>query len=92
MALVAVMLFLTCSIVVAHSAIGDRHMSEGIATCMAVVTIAATAMLALTPSNPRRGWFAVSSLTPALPSAVVCARAPVPRSRAGPAVLQVFLR
>lgn len=88
------LVFALCLVVVAaHSALAERHMGTDMAVCLAIAqtaalavafVIATVAMLRV-PMRARRWRSAL----------VMCARVgrmpPAPRSRAGPAVLQVFL-
>ena len=89
LALVGAVLALGTAVAGAHGGMGDDHMGEAVAICMAV-TVAATTLGAL----PRLGrWLA------ALPRRVVHLGVPAPawhpvtaeaRARPGPVVLQVF--
>lgn len=91
MALAAVLLFLGCSIIVAHSAAGEGHMSDGMVMCMAVMTIAATA-LGFARSSSAGLRVAVPMARLLAPALEMPVSRPAPTSRAGPALLQVFLR
>jgi hypothetical protein len=92
-ALLAVMLFLGGAVVVAHSAAGEGHMGDGMAMCLAVITAGAAAIVGLTRAAAEllRAPSAVLLPVPVMPCVPRRGR-PLPRSRAGPAVLQVFLR
>lgn len=89
LAILCTVAVLAATVVSAHSALaGGDHMGMGVAMCLAVVTTAvavATAALAsrqpIVPSAPTR----IRSMALAHPRP-----APEPRSRAGPAELQVF--
>lgn len=84
------MLVLAASVLSAHSALTGDHMGMGmgLAMCLAVVDTAVAAAMVLASRNPvlrlpRLRLF--SAFTGGRPR-----RAPSPRSRAGPAQLQVF--
>lgn len=77
----------------AHGALAEHHMGDDMAACLAVAQTAALALAVLIvagatahPALPSRAWARAAS-RPSLPSA---RRPPPPRSRAGPAFLQVF--
>jgi hypothetical protein len=95
LAAVVLALALCCLLVAAHSALAERHMGGDMAVCLGVAQTAAlalsiaVAMVAATRQTlPCPSWDRSLALTPAR----VARRRPVPRSRAGPAVLQVFRR
>jgi hypothetical protein len=92
LAVLAVMLSLAGAVVVAHSVLGEGHMGDGTATCLAVMTVGGVALLGLTRAPAAVLRAPLSSPLPLVAPAVVALPAPVPRSRAGPAVLQVFVR
>lgn len=88
-------LALCCLVVAAHSALADRHMGDDMAVCLAVaqtaalalsiaIAVLATAQQILPGPQWDRHLVLRPVRVPRLP--------PVPRSRAGPAVLQVFRR
>ena len=80
-------------LIAAHSAIAERHMGDDMAVCLAVAQTAAPslagaiiAVAAVTTNLPCPTWRRLD-IAPAV-SFARCA--PDPRSRAGPAFLQVF--
>jgi len=92
--LAAVLLALTlgCAVVAAHSVLADRHMGDNMAVCLAVAQTAALFLAVAIAAGS-----AANALRPCLlhgrvlaPAAWPTVTAPQPRSRAGPAVLQVF--
>lgn len=90
--LVAAVVVLATGVAAAHSALGDRHMGEGMTICLAVADSALLALGAvLAVRLPTGSW-----IRPWIPFLAVAAWRPVPRpeprARAGPAVLQVIRR
>lgn len=92
--LAAVLLALTlgCAVVAAHSALADRHMGDNMAVCLAVAQTAALFLAVAIAAG-----IATNALRPRWLDGRVVAlvawptdTAPEPRSRAGPALLQVF--
>lgn len=90
--LLAVMLCLAGTVVVAHGALGEGHMGDGTLMCLAVMSATGASLLALTRANAALLRAPVLRLQPVLVPASIAPLPPTPRSRAGPAVLQVFLR
>lgn len=93
LAAVLLALALCCLLIAAHSAFAERHMGGDMAVCLAVAQTAALALsiavaivAATRPTVPSLSWNRGLALTPIL----LDCQAPIPRSRAGPAVLQVF--
>ena len=91
-ALIALVLFLSCAVVLAHSSAGGEHMGVGTAMCMAVMSLGAVSLLGLTRALAQRLRAPFTPYVLVAPPRGVVAVPVVPRSRAGPAVLQVFLR
>ena len=80
------------AVVVAHSALGER-IGDDPAMCLAVIAAGGAALLALTAVRAALLRAPLSRLVGVAPRLVALpAPSPAPRSRAGPAVLQVFLR
>lgn len=92
LALAVVMLSLAGAVVVAHGALGQGHMGDGTTMCMAVLAVGGAMLLGLT--RARVALLRAPLMRPLPPRApsVVALPIPAPLSRAGPAVLQVFLR
>lgn len=93
LAAVLLALALCCLLVAAHSALAERHMGDDMAICLAVAQTAALALsiavaivAATRPTLPCNTWDRRLALIPIL----LGCQPPIPRSRAGPAVLQVF--
>lgn len=93
LAAVLLALALCCLLVAAHSALAERHMGDDMAICLAVAQTAALALsiavvivAATRHSLPCASWDRGLASMPSRPNS----QPPVPRSRAGPAVLQVF--
>jgi len=90
-----VVIVLCWLLVAAHSALAERHMGDDMAVCLAV---AQTAALVLAVAITRVSAATVLRPRPPRSHAGVWPRmsfmraAPDPRSRAGPALLQVFRR
>ena len=91
--LAALLLALTlCWLVfAAHSALSERHMGDDMAACLAIAQTAALALALVIVATTRAKvpgptWARTSNQSPPTRSRPT----PVPRSRAGPAVLQVF--
>ena len=80
-------------VVAAHGALAERHMSDDIAACLAVVQTAALALSIVIIAVASTGTAISRSPWPRANDRfrVRAPRSrPVPRSRAGPAALQVF--
>lgn len=93
MALSGVVLCLAATVVIAHSALDLDHGDKGAVICVAVAASAAVVLASrvmstavLRPWTPALGRIAVE------PAVVLAGGATPPGARAGPAVLQVFLR
>lgn len=85
------MLILGSSVVIAHSAIGEGHLGDGMMMCMAIMSVA-SAVLLLRAAGRTRLLAPLLTLVPAVPHVSLPVPELLPRARAGPAVLQVFLR
>jgi hypothetical protein len=85
-------LALSCLLIAAHSALAERHMGDEIAclavaeTAAPVVAVAIAAVAAATTVLPRATWRRLDMA----PGVWFARCTPGPRSRAGPAFLQVF--
>ncbi len=87
------MLLLGGAVVVAHSAIGDHHIGGDAAMCLATLTVGAVAVAGLTRTHAQMLRAPLLALMPIMTtSGLAPTRSLTVRTRAGPAVLQVFLR
>jgi hypothetical protein len=91
-ALLAVMLLLGGAVVFAHSAVGEGHMGDGTMMCLAVMTVGAAALIGLTRAAAQQLRARLVALAPVAPVLGLAPSQVLPRTRAGPAFLQVFLR
>lgn len=86
-------LALCCLLVAAHSALAERHMGDDMAVCLAVAQTAALALsiaVVIVAATRHSRPCASSDFGLAPTQSRPNSQPPVPRSRAGPAVLQVF--
>jgi hypothetical protein len=86
----AAIVLLAGAVVSAHSALNDHHIGDVAAACLAVMQVAAVGVGAAVASGMgilRRLWPLV---VPPAHEPKVTSFLPVPRSRAGPELLQVF--
>ena len=93
LAAVLLALALCWLLIAAHSALAERHMGDDMAVCLAVaqtaalvLAVAIAAVAAVTTVLPRPTWRRLDIA----PGMWFARCAPEPRSRAGPAFLQVF--
>jgi hypothetical protein len=83
---------LTTSVLAAHSALADGHMGDGMAMCVAVADSALLAMGAALATRLHTGSWRLRWVPFRGRPAWRPAARPIPRARAGPAVLQVVRR
>ena len=80
-------------LIAAHSALAERHMGDDVTACLAVAETAAlvlaVALATCSPTSTLRACPRSRQLELLGDARLACA-APVPRSRAGPELLQVF--
>lgn len=91
-ALVAVMLALGGAITVTHATGVDGHIADGMAICVAVLTVGTAALAASTRALGEQGGLKVAPDVLGRPLVLLARGDTLPRTRAGPAFLQVFLR
>ena len=92
LALLGVMLALGGTVAVAHSGAVDSHMPEGMAMCLAVMGVGIAAMVGVTRASVERLRLPLFALAPARLRVRAGTPDTLPRTRAGPPFLQVFLR
>ena len=86
------MLVLGGTVAVAHSGAVDRHMPDGMAMCLAVMGVGIAALVSVTRAGAERLRLPIVELAPTQRIVLLRPVEVLPRPRAGPARLQVFLR
>ena len=95
LAATAAVLVLAGGVAAAHGAMGEHHMGEAAAMCLAIAEVAAFgagALLAVTALSALRRAPLTSAMAVLEPLTVEPTRLLTPPARAGPAVLQVVRR